>query len=75
MTYTIDLTWGPMGPIQLMYCQWCEHLRFTGDTMGFRSWVPENYPEVISVSDGAHIGDIEFTFKSEDHYHWFLLQQ
>jgi hypothetical protein len=40
----------------------------------YHSCLRVNYPEVISVSDISR-GHRTFEFESEQHYHWFLLQQ
>jgi hypothetical protein len=39
----------------------------------FGQYCVKHYP--ICLSADAVLGDVEFTFESEAHYHWFLLQQ
>ena len=41
--------------------------------LSYSSYCVENYPGCISII--STIGGREFTFESEAHYHWFLLQQ
>ena len=51
----------------------------TGE-LSFMSYVSRRCPELLSMSpvfddSGALVGEYEFVFESESHYHWFLLQQ
>ena len=44
------------------------------DLAEYHSHLLENYPEVVSVRLTPGLNR-EFTFESEEHYHWFLLKQ
>ena len=75
MTFKIDIP-------QKEYANWTIYRNWTTVYEPFIDWFVTNSPDIISVSDleieehklalGLHR---QFEFQSEEHYHWFLLQQ
>ena len=57
-----------------VYGQWQVYSDYSSSNeIGFPLYVMERYPEVLGI--GYIDGSRTFDFESEDHYHWFLLQQ
>ena len=61
-----------------VYGEWDSYRRWKVAYRVFGVWMPEQYPEVLSVEwydDSAVNLDRIFRFESEEMYHWFLLRQ
>ena len=79
MTYAIDIPSAVYTKWQTVRT-WQVAAMVHGPRRGFEEWMPIYNPEILAVS---HVNyspdDIDahriFTFKSEAHYTWFLLQQ
>ena len=59
-----------------VYSEWeCYQRPWHG--VDFNTWVVDNYPEIVAVEwkDSVRWSTREFTFESEEMYHWFLLRQ
>ena len=59
------------------YCIWKAYHTWsnTRNISPFNEWVIVEYPELIEVEWDINGNDRIFTFETEEHYHWFLLQQ
>ena len=76
MTYEIIDTWAPpRTKFPALYDHWCKRM---GDHEFFH-WVKTNFPDIINIEEysGSEFPfpSFKYTFESEQHYHWFLLQQ
>jgi hypothetical protein len=65
---------------QKEYSTWSSYFEwYNGVGCEFTDWCGSRFPEIIYISDlevSKPIGLYRiFKFKSEEHYHWFLLQQ
>ncbi len=63
-----------------IYRAWDSFKEYTNvaDMLSFKDFIMENYPECVSVAytiPSPRLLDMTFTFESEAHYTWFLLQQ
>ena len=47
--------------------------QWDGTNKSYGQYCVKHYP--ICLSANSVFGGVEFTFESEAHYHWFLLQQ
>lgn len=69
MTYEIAIT-------RERYREWKSFSEWDNAAMSYNEYLRKQYPDsVISCSIFSVDHDRTFTFKSEQHYHWFLLQQ
>ena len=73
----IDNFGAPISKFPLISKAWCMNYTHSTD---FAQWVKDTFPEIIDVNrmGGYYLKDYpayRYTFESEAHYHWFLLQQ
>jgi hypothetical protein len=68
MSYTVEIA-------VKEFSQWPEYKEYNAQM--FERVIMEKYPEILSVKYSSPITtnfNRYFTFKSEEHYHWFLLK-
>ena len=85
MIFQIEDNWGsPNTKFTLCYKKWCDTIdmctRNNLDTPDFFTWIKETFPEIIAIEETNTITtelymNFKYTFESEAHYTWFLLQQ
>ena len=63
------------------YAKWSSYKSFLKySTINFPGWLKQEYPEV-RLAEYVHfdrddlVYSVDLVFESEEHYHWFLLQQ
>ena len=87
MTFQIEDVWAsPKTKFTVCYKKWCDIIdistRNNIDTPDFFTWIKETFPEIIDIeetnvitTDDELYMNFKYTFESEAHYTWFLLQQ
>ena len=83
MTFQIEDSWSaPYSKFTGCYKKWCDIIdistRNNIDTPDFFTWIKETFPEIIAIEETNTIElymNFKYTFESEAHYTWFLLQQ
>jgi hypothetical protein len=71
MSYTINIPYYDIYKWATMQTYWA----YTSKIMSISDWLKEHHDEIIDVRPNVYNVTYSVIFKSEQHYHWFLLQQ
>ncbi len=84
MAFQIEDSWAaPYPKFTGCYQAWCDIIDFSTrnlvDPPDFFTWIKETFPAIIEIepvnSNDYDYLTFKYTFESEAHYTWFLLQQ